>query len=113
VTGARAASGLLVSALIRQVEAQGGNGAVLAKGDATAGALLLLIAERGKVRVCRERGLGPDGSPGWIESGPDGDPDSLAMAAYVERRRRFDPDMWVIELDGIDVSAIDALLDAY
>ena len=113
MTRARAASGLLVSALIRQVEAQGGNGAVLTKGDATAGALLLLIAERGVVRACRERGLKPDGSPGWIESGPAGDADAAALAAYVARRRRFDPDMWVVELDGIDVLAMDTLLEAY
>lgn len=110
---ARAASGLMVSALIRQVEARGGNAAVLAKGDATAGALLLLLAERGKVMACRERGLRPDGASGWITSGPADATDLESLAAYVERRRRFDGDLWVVELDGIDLPAIDAMLNAF
>ncbi len=109
---ARAASGLLVSALIREVDARGGNGAVLAKGDTTAGALLLLLAERGRVSACRERGLRPDGSSGWIVSGPPDASDPESLATYVERRRRFDTDLWVIELDGLEIAAIDAMLEA-
>ncbi len=110
---ARAASGLMVSALMRQVEARGGNGAVLARGEATAGALLLILAERGKVVACRERGLRPDGVSGWIASGPADASDPESLGAYVERRRRFDGDLWVVELDGIDLPTIDALLEAF
>ena len=108
----RLASGVLVSALIRQVEAGGGHGAVLAKGDATAGALLLLLAERGQVKGLRERGLRPDGSAGWIATGPADAADPGALSAYIERRRHRDSDLWVVELDGLPEAEVDALLAA-
>jgi hypothetical protein len=87
----RPAAGLLVSALIRRIEAEGGNAMVLARGDATAGAVLLLIADRGVPQVLLERSFGA-----WIESGPaaSGERDD-----YLARRRRNDPDLWVVELD--------------
>ncbi len=44
---ARVTAGLLVSALIRRVEAEGGHAMVLAKGDATSGAILIALAVRG------------------------------------------------------------------
>lgn len=108
----RLTSAMLVSALIRKVEAEGGNGAVLAKGDSTAGALLLLIAERGRTVAVRERGLRPDGSPGWISTGPADLDDGEALAGYLERRRRFDSDLWLVELDGMATDRIDAVLEA-
>ena len=46
----RLASSVLVSGLIRTAEAQGGVGAVLAKGDAQAGAVAVILAERGVKR---------------------------------------------------------------
>ena len=107
----RLTSAMLVSALIRKVEAEGGTGAVLSKGDATAGALLLLIAERGRPVAIRERGLRPDGSSGWISAGPADLDDAEAMAGYFERRRKFDSDLWLVELDGMAVDRVDAMLD--
>ena len=43
----RLASSVLVTALIRKAEAEGGFGAVLAKGDASAGSILVILTERG------------------------------------------------------------------
>lgn len=106
----RLTSAMLVSALIRKVEAEGGAGAVLAKGDATAGALLLLVADRGRTVAIRERGLRPDGSSGWISTGPADLDDDEALATYLERRRKFDSDLWLVELDGMALAALDAML---
>ena len=75
-------------------------GAVLARGDATAGAILLLIVERGVVRRLLERALGPDGNYVWVASGPKSIDDPGLLADYLARRRRADPDLWVVELDG-------------
>ena len=58
---ARLTSQVLVSSLIRRAEVVGGFGAVLAKGDATAGAILLILAERGSRNRLLERLLLPDG----------------------------------------------------
>lgn len=108
----RLTSAVLVSALIRKAEAEGGTGAVLAKGDATAGALLLLIADRGRTVAVRERGLRFDGSPGWISTGPADLDDGAALADYLERRRKFDTDLWLVEFDGIALDTLDGMLDA-
>jgi len=93
---ARLAAGMLVSALIRRAEQLGGNGAVLAKGDATAGTLLIQLAERGVAGPLLERRLDPEGRYRWSPTGPD-EPEQ--RSDYISRRRRGDPDLWVLELD--------------
>ena len=65
----RLTSSVLVKALIRTAESQGGVGAVLAKGDALAGAVAVILAERGVKRRFLERTLGPDGDYRWADAG--------------------------------------------
>ena len=110
---ARLTSALLVSALLRKVQSGGGMGAVLAKGDETAGALLLVFSDRGAASAIRERGLLSDGTPGWIKTGPGNPADADALTAYLERRRSIDPDLWVVELEGLKADQIDALLEGF
>ena len=92
---ARLASSVLVSALVRMAEEEGGFGAVLAKGDANAGSVLVVLLERGRDARVLERILQPDGNYAWQpvtrESGD--------VPSFIARRRRFDPDSWVLELD--------------
>jgi hypothetical protein len=91
---ARPASGLLVSALIRHIEAGGGHGVVVAKGDATAGAILILLSNRGEMGAILERMPTIDGYR-WSDAGvADGERD-----VYLADRRRVDPDLWIVELD--------------
>jgi hypothetical protein len=92
----RLPSGLLVGALLRRVNDAGGIGAVLAKGDAQAGAILIITLEKGVFSGVFERGIGPDGAAELVPSGPR-EPD--AVTDYWRRRRARDPDLWVIELD--------------
>lgn len=96
---ARLASGLVVNALVRRVNAAGGSAMVLAKGDAEAGAILVLALERGGDPRFLERGIGPDGAPALVRSGPTGLAGDEAVSDYWQRRRSRDPDLWVIELD--------------
>jgi hypothetical protein len=90
-------AGILVSALLRRMNDTGGFAAVLAKGDAQAGSILLVTSATGTEYRILERGIGPDGRTGLIDSTPSDD-----VTAYWERRRRSDPDMWVLELVGAD-----------
>ncbi|MDQ4086830.1 MAG: DUF1491 family protein [Pseudomonadota bacterium] len=94
----RIASSVLVSALLRRAEAEGGFGAVLAKGDATAGSVAVILREKGANPRLFERLLQPDGRYSWRESTPAGEAES-GLQSTLERRRRFDPDLWIIELD--------------
>ncbi|PZU11918.1 DUF1491 family protein [Sphingomonas sp.] len=102
MTEARAATGLLVSALIRRIEAGGGSAMVLARGDATAGAILIALADRGADGPLLERSFGLDGYA-WRETGPA---DPADRPAYLAGRRRTDPDLWIVEIDHPDARRI-------
>jgi hypothetical protein len=99
---ARLTSAMLVSALIRRADQQGGSAMVLAKGDATSGGILLLAYDKGRNPRFLERGLGPDGETALIASGPQDLGDETSVTAYWQRRRGFDGDLWVLELDVAD-----------
>jgi len=68
---------------------------VLAKGDATAGAILLALADRGVDGPLIERSLGAAGYE-WRETGPA---DPTERSVYLAERRRVDPDLWIVEID--------------
>lgn len=92
----RLAAGMLVAALIRRAEAVGGSAMVLVKGDATAGALLIHLCERGVPGDLLERRLDERGEYRWAGTGPE---PGERQSDYIARRRRSDPDLWAIELD--------------
>ena len=94
----RLASAVLVAALIRRAEAEGGFGAVLAKGDETAGAIAVILAERGRKKAFLERLLQPGDGYTWRDSG-EGLASDSAYEDLLARRRRVDPDLWAVELD--------------
>ena len=72
---------------------------MIRKGDEDRGSLLLLVASRGRHVACLERVLNIDGSYKWRVAGPGDSAGSPDVAEFVERRTRFDEDLWAIELD--------------
>ena len=107
----RLASSVLVTALLRRAEAEGGFGTVLARGDATAGAIAMVLVERGANPKFLERVLQPDGRYGWQETKLSMESDG-ELQALIERRRRFDPDLWVLELDIVSVERFAAEMNS-
>jgi hypothetical protein len=95
----RLASSVLVGALIRKAEAEGGFGAVLAKGEAISGSVLVVLTERGRNPKLLERILDAEGVYSWQSPMGGGADDAAEVPRFIERRRRFDPDLWVLELD--------------
>lgn len=95
----RIAASVLAAALIRKAEGEGGFGAVLAKGDPTAGSILVILLEKGANPRLFERLLQPDGRYLWRESGSQHIGKNDEVPEFIARRRRFDPDLWLIELD--------------
>ncbi|WP_315726567.1 DUF1491 family protein [Sphingosinicella rhizophila] len=87
---------MLVSALIRKAEAEGGFAAILAKGDERAGSVILILTERGADPHIFERVLQANGTYGWQETSPT---PIEAVPDLIAKRRRFDPDIWALELD--------------
>ena len=92
---ARLSTSVLVGGLVRKAEAEGGFGAVLAKGDAEAGSVLVVLTERGANSRLYERVLQPDGVYSWTQVVENEE----EVPQFVARRRRYDPDLWVLELD--------------
>lgn len=98
----RLKSRFLVDLLIRRTEAAGGFAAIVAKGDETSGSILVQCSQRGTPGPLLERRFGPDGHYIWEAVGPDDPQDGESRANYQERRRRADPDLWIVELDIAD-----------
>lgn len=100
----RLTSAMLVSAMIRRVQSEGGFAAVIQRGDDTAGAILIECADRGETQQLFERATGFDGQDQWrlADGDPSGDPD--AYRQRLDRRRSSDPDLWIVELDIADAA---------
>ena len=89
---------LWVGALVRRAEQGGAFATVLRKGDPRAGAVLVKLVNRreGWSRLYAEAVRG-DGERVWMR--PAGSESEADLDAYVERARRVDPDLWVVEID--------------
>lgn len=87
-----------VQALIRRAEGGGAHAAVLQRGDARAGAVLVKVVNRreGWARLYAEA-LRGDGETAWME--PVASEEEAALDAYADRARSRDPDIWVVEVD--------------
>jgi hypothetical protein len=110
--GPRIAASVLAGALIRKAQGEGGFGAVLAKGDESAGSILVILMERGANPKLFERLLQADGRYAWQESGSQRIENSSEVPAFIARLRRFDPDSWLIELDIPSVERFAAEMNA-
>ena len=95
----RLTSALLVNALQRKAESEGGFAAVLARGDSNSGAVLVVLAEKGrKVRIL-ERLLTASGTYAWTSGSAQALANEEQFGKFLARRRNIDPDIWLIELD--------------
>lgn len=93
---------MLVGALVRRVQAAGGFAMVLHKGDPTSGAILVQCVEKGRETGLFERVPDYAGGHRLIPCGPTSGGDPAVATQYIERRRRADSDLWLIELDIAD-----------
>ena len=88
-----------VSGLIRSVQAAGGFGMVLAKGERDAGTLLVICCERGTQARAYERMPQADGSRKWALSKVQDTENPYEFTEFCDRRKRQDSDLWIVELD--------------
>jgi hypothetical protein len=88
-----------VASIVRRAAASGDFATVLKKGDPDRGALLLLVASRGRHVACLERTLNLDGHYRWSSTGPGESAGSTEITEFLRKRARFDEDSWTIELD--------------
>lgn len=84
---------------MRRVQAAGGNAVLVRRGDREAGAILILLADRGETIGVVERFPRPDGRYGWELIPREKIELKQNINDYVRRRSDTDSDMWVIDLD--------------
>jgi len=88
---------LWVSALIRRAEQAGAFAYVFKKGDARAGAVILRILNLRSRETLLLRQMTAGDETKWIR--PIADASAEAIDAYLTRERRFDPDLWVVDIE--------------
>lgn len=91
-------SDVWVAALIRRAEIAGANAVVVKRGDTRAGTVIVKAYDTStrQARLYTEA-FGPDGERLWIQ--PVQSEFESELDAYVERQRRYDPDLWVVEVE--------------
>lgn len=87
-----------VSGLIRRAELAGAFATVVKKGDLRAG-VVILKAYNTSSRTARLYSAitGSEGEPEWMQ--PVTSEFESELDAYIERQRRYDPDLWVVEIE--------------
>jgi hypothetical protein len=95
----RIAASVLASSLVRRTEAEGGFAAVLAKGDPSAGSILLILMEKGRRVGLLERVLQSSDAYRWQQLISQVIENELEFQKFLLRRRNVDPDLWILELD--------------
>lgn len=93
---------LEVSGLIRAVDAAGGFGTVVAKGERDAGTVLVICCENGTNAKLFERMPQLDGSRKFELIRQQDSEKPFEFSEYCDRRKRQDEDLWIVELDIAD-----------
>ncbi len=96
---ARLPTKLRVSALIRAAQAAGDFATIIKKGDETAGQLILLARQRNGVIQVYSRTMNSSGDYSWTLAATADRGDERPVDDYLERQQKYDPDLWIIELD--------------
>lgn len=99
-----------VAGLIRLIEAQGGFATVLARGERDGGVIALVVTARGEGAQLYERMPQLDGSRRFVTTRQEDPANRTDFADYLTRRRRQDPDLWLIEADVVDTERFIAAL---
>jgi hypothetical protein len=102
MTQARVKAGIWVQAALRLGNAAGRYGAVLRRGDADAGGILVVLRGREGLSVLSQA-RAASGEVAWLRATGEAAVDQATADAYVARQVRVDPDLWVLEFESPDL----------
>jgi hypothetical protein len=94
----RLKAGIFVRAVIRRAEVAGAAAFVVRKGSEEAGAIILKIARLDGTCLVLSQARRGEGELVWVK--PIGDAvDDETASRYFEKQMRFDPDLWIVEIE--------------
>ena len=88
-----------VSSLVRRANLAGDIATIVKKGDETAGQVLLVARRRSGELQVFTRTMNSRGSYSWTVALQTNQEELGKINEYLERQTRYDPDLWIIELD--------------
>lgn len=95
---------MMAMAAIRAAEVQGGNGMLLKRGDPDSGQIFIKVLNPEGEAVVYAQARDDEGAPVWRRAtGPEPVPESAADEKLA-RERKFDPDIWIVEIQNRDLS---------
>ena len=100
---ARLKAGLWVKAALRLGDVDGRPGMVLRRGDADSGSVLVVVRCPAGASVLTPIRAG-NGDAAWVRRTGEAAVTDEVVDAYVQRQVSRDPDLWVIEFTGPDLS---------
>ena len=98
-TDGRLSTELWVSAHLRRCNDQGLFAAVLRKGDAWGGALIVKLNLLDGTFKLLNQTRDPDGNVAWLGVQQGALMSEIDASAYIERQVKRDPDLWVVEIE--------------
>jgi hypothetical protein len=94
----RLKAGIFVRALIRRAEVAGAQAFVAKKGAEEAGAVFLTVNRLDGTCTVLSQARRGEGELVWFR--PLGETcDEARAAAYYEKQKKFDPDLWIVEIE--------------
>lgn len=90
---------LWVGSLLRRVNQVGDFATVAKKGDETAGQVILVARRRNGHMQVFTRTMNSLGEYSWTVAVENNQEELGKINEYLERQARYDPDLWIIELD--------------
>jgi hypothetical protein len=103
---ARLKTGLWIKALIRRCDLAAVGVAVVARGDADSGAVLLKFNDREGGCSVLAQARRPNGELVWMRATGLAPVAEVDADLYIARQRHRDPDLWVVEIEGGSVASL-------
>ncbi|WP_428488002.1 DUF1491 family protein [Rhodopila sp.] len=102
MTQPRIKAGIWVRMALRMGDIDNRPGAVLRRGDADAGGVLVVLRGREGLSVLSQL-RSAEGELAWMRATGGTPVDQDAVDAYITRQVKFDPDLWVLEFEAPDL----------
>ena len=94
----RLKAGIFVRALLRRAQVEGASGFVVRSGAEDAGAIILIVARLDGTVLVLNQVRGAKGELVWAKA-LGGWSDEARAAAWCDKQVKFDPDLWIVEIE--------------